>query len=89
MPTPYKSTPVFDEISIPQSLRRNHSTKAGVWGVVRVLEGRIDLHFADGRLQHLDPQTPGYLRPEEVHFVTPLGQAKMKVDFYDQDPQLS
>ena len=85
---PYRSTPVFDELSLPQALRREHSTKAGVWGVVQVLEGEVELHFADGRLEHLNPGRPGLLRPCEVHFVEPVGNIKMKVDFYDREPQI-
>ncbi len=37
---PYKCTPIFDETTLPAELRREHRTKAGVWGVIRVLEGR-------------------------------------------------
>ncbi len=39
MIAPYRSTAVFDETTLPDSLRREHRTKAGVWGVIRVLEG--------------------------------------------------
>ena len=31
----YKSTPVFDETTLPAGLRREHRTKAGVWGIIR------------------------------------------------------
>ena len=41
VPKPYKSTPVFDENTLPAGLRKEHRTKAGVWGVIRVLEGRL------------------------------------------------
>ena len=88
MPVPYKSTPVFDEISLPQGLRRDHSTKDGVWGVIRILEGEMELHFADGRLERLNPENPGLLSPCEVHFVAPVGKVRMKVDFYDQEPSI-
>lgn len=84
---PYRSTPVFDQDTLPAALRSRHSTKAGVWGVVRVIEGTL-------RLTYLDPEahivlncaTPGLLLPEQAHFVTPLGLMKMQVDFYDQPP---
>ena len=36
---PYRTTPVFDETSLPTGLRQHHSTKAGVWGVTRIHEG--------------------------------------------------
>ncbi|WP_439604687.1 DUF1971 domain-containing protein, partial [Shinella sp.] len=38
---PYKQTAVFDETSLPAALRREHRTKLGVWGVIRVLDGRL------------------------------------------------
>src|SRR3546814_1000811 len=41
MALPYRSTPVFDETSLPAALRGEHRTKAGVWGLIRVLEGKI------------------------------------------------
>lgn len=84
--TPYRSTPVFDEVTLPQALRRDHSTKAGVWGVIRVLEGELRLHFEDDRIFVLDFENPGLVRPQEIHFVEPMGQMKMQVDFYDIDP---
>ena len=37
----YGCTPVFDENTLPAGLRRAHRTKPGVWGVIRVLEGRL------------------------------------------------
>ena len=45
---PYKRTSVFDEDTLPAGLRREHRTKPGVWGVIRVLDGRV-------RYQVLDP----------------------------------
>lgn len=87
--TPYRSTPVFDEVTLPQALRRDHSTKAGVWGVIRVLEGELRLHFGDERIFVLDIENPGLVRPEEVHFVEPIGKMRMQVDFYDVDPGIT
>jgi tellurite resistance-related uncharacterized protein len=37
----YRCTPVFDENTLPAGLRRAHRTKPGVWGAIRVLEGRL------------------------------------------------
>lgn len=86
---PYRSTPVFDETTLPAALRGRHSTKAGVWGVVRVIEGRLKLTYPDPESEVvLDPQTPGLLLPEQPHFVEPLGAMKMRVEFYDAPPEL-
>lgn len=87
-PAPYRSTPVFDETTLPAALRGRHNTKAGVWGVVRVIEGRVKLTYLDLESEMLlDPQTPGLLRPGQPHFVEPLGSMKMRVEFYDAPPE--
>ena len=35
----YKSTPVFNETSIPAGLLKAHKTKEGAWGKIVVLSG--------------------------------------------------
>jgi tellurite resistance-related uncharacterized protein len=86
---PYKITPVFDESTLPAGLRRVHSTKEGVWGLVRLLEGRLRLSFPEtGREQVLRPGVPGLLQPCEAHWVEPLSTFKMQVEFYRSDPSI-
>lgn len=88
-PAPYRSTPLFDEVSLPAALRARHNTKAGVWGVVRVIEGRLKLTYLDPVSELiLQPGTPGLLLPEQPHFVEPMGAMKMQVDFYNEPPVL-
>ena len=87
MAEPYRSTPVFDETSLPAALRAPHTTKAGVWGMVRVLEGTVKLTYLEPTSELLlDPDTPGPLLPEQPHFVEPIGAMKMRVDFYSEPP---
>lgn len=84
---PYRSTPVFDQDTLPATLRARHTTKAGVWGVIRVIEGQLQLTWLDPpSVLLLDALTPGLILPQQPHFVTPLGAMKMKIDFYDQPP---
>lgn len=86
---PYRSTPVFDDQTLPEALRRAHTTKQGVWGVIRVLEGcvryRIEAHDHD---VILSPGMPGLVRPQEPHHVEPVGPMRMQVEFYDHPPVL-
>jgi tellurite resistance-related uncharacterized protein len=90
MVAPYRTTTVFCQDTLPDALRREHRTKAGVWGVVRVLEGRLRLDYGDGsHTRLLDPDTPGVLQPEQPHFVTPLGRMRMQVEFYDREPDIN
>ena len=89
MDTPYKTTPVFDHSTLPQGLRRVHSTKAGVWGLVRLIEGRLRLSFPDsGRELVLTPDSPGLLEPCEPHFVEQLSPFRMQVEFYRSSPSI-
>jgi tellurite resistance-related uncharacterized protein len=87
MAAPYRSTPVFDQDTLPAALRARHNTKAGVWGVIRVLEGELRLTYLEPESSVLlSPGTPGFVLPEQPHFVTPQGPMQMQVDFYDQPP---
>ena len=85
---PYRSTPVFNQDTLPAALRARHSTKAGVWGVIRVLEGELRLTYLDPESSViLAPGSPGLVLPEQAHFVTPQGPMQMQVDFYDRPPR--
>lgn len=86
---PYRSTPtpIFDQDTIPAALQRRHDTKVGVWGVIRVLEGKLRLTMLDPPSETvLTPGNPGLVLPKQPHFVTPTVPMKMQVDFYDQPP---
>lgn len=86
-PTPYKSTPVFDENTLPAGLRREHRTKIGVWGVIRVLEGQLRYSILDPVSETIiDAHHPGIVNPDQPHLVEPLGPMRMQVDFYHEDP---
>jgi tellurite resistance-related uncharacterized protein len=87
--SPYKRTPVFDENTLPAGLRKEHRTKLGVWGVIRVLEGRVRYRVLDPVAETiLDPENPGLVLPHQPHCVEPLGQMRMQVEFYDHLPNL-
>lgn len=81
--TAYKRSPVFDQDSLPAGLRRQHSTKAGVWALIHVLEGRLRyrIHQPASEIV-LTPQIVGLVRPEQLHEVEPLGPMRMFVEFY-------
>ncbi len=88
---PYRSTPVFDQDSLPPALRARHDTKPGVWGLIRVITGQLKLTLLnpDGTMAEemiLSPGHPGRITPQQPHFVTPIGPMEMQVDFYDQPP---
>ena len=80
----YKRTAEFDERTMPAGLRANHSTKAGVWGVVHVLEGRLRYVVkAPIAGEHvLDAAHPGIVVPEVLHHVEPDGAVRFFVEFH-------
>lgn len=81
--TAYRRTPVFTETTLPAALRRRHRTKAGVWGVINIVEGRLRLTYLDPPSETiLDPATPGVIAPEEPHEVAPLGPVRFFVEFH-------
>jgi tellurite resistance-related uncharacterized protein len=87
MPTPYKTTPVFDSDSLPQALRSEHSTKEGVWGLLRVLEGEVRLVFKDPpRTVLVTTEHPAPIPPQAVHHVEFDDAMQMQVEFYREHP---
>ncbi len=88
-PEPYKRTSVFDHNTLPLGLRREHRTKPGVWGVIRVLDGRVRYQILDPASDViLEPGKPGLITPDQPHCVEPLGPMRMQVEFYNQLPNL-
>ncbi|MEO8841034.1 MAG: DUF3565 domain-containing protein [Kofleriaceae bacterium] len=80
----YKRTPDFDQLSIPSALRKDHSTKPGVWGVIHVLAGRlhyvVEAPLASERM--LEPGVLGIVVPEVLHRVSPDGDVRFFVEFH-------
>jgi len=84
---PYKSTPVFDENALPAGLRKEHRTKMGVWGVIKVLEGRLRYTVLDPMSETiLDPDHSGLVLPDQPHRVDLVGAVRLQVEFYDRHP---
>lgn len=90
MTSPYRSSPVFDEVTLLEALSREHRTKEGVWGVINVLEGRLRFTRPEPALDtELEAGARMIVEPQQTHFVTPIGTVRMRVDFYDAPPELS
>lgn len=82
----YKRTPSFDEASVPRGLLADHATKEGVWGLIRVEEGRLLYVVTDPRRDYseliLAPRDePGVIEPTIAHRVEPLGAVRFHVEF--------
>ncbi|MBA4141440.1 MAG: DUF3565 domain-containing protein [Nitrosospira sp.] len=88
---PYKRTPVFTEETLPAALRKDHSTKRGVWAKIRVEEGKLRYRVASlGADMELSEDRIGIVVPEVLHNVEAIGPIRFFVEFYrapDQDGQ--
>ena len=79
----YSATPWFDETSVPAGLRKDHSTKRGVWGRIEVAAGKL-AYVVTAPFSHeqvLTTGDDGWIPPEAVHHVTPVGTVQFRVHF--------
>ncbi len=81
---PYRSTPVFSELTIPPALLRSHRTAPGTWALIRVLEGQLLYRVLDPPSERvLEPSgLPGLVQPGSPHEVAPLGRVRFQVEFH-------
>lgn len=85
----YKWTPEFDADTLPEGLKRVHSTKEGTWGVIHVSEGALRLVFPETDEETiLTPENPGLVEPAEPHLVEPLGPFRMRIAFHREAPAI-
>lgn len=80
----YKRTPVFTEGTIPKGLLRDHCTKAGTWGLIHILEGRLRYIVNEPEVCtiELQPGVAGIVVPEMKHRVEPVGTVRFCVGFH-------
>ena len=79
----YKKTPLFTEETVPAGLKKDHSTKTGVWAKIIVSEGRLRYRVdALGTDVELSRDRIGVVVPEVLHSVEPLGRVQFLVEFY-------
>jgi tellurite methyltransferase len=81
----YKQTPDFTETTTPKGLLKDHSTKAGVWGRIKVKQGLLDYRLITGQTFELDSSTEGIVVPTLMHHVSPRGTALFCVEFYRKE----
>lgn len=82
-----RRTPDFTEATIPAGLRRAHSTAAGVWARLHVLEGGLLFRdLVSGEERSLAPGIHALIFPERRHEVEPLGAVRFYVEFLRPPP---
>lgn len=80
----YKRTPEFMATTVPAGLLRSHSTKAGTWGLIVVLEGALTYRILEPVVEEvrLGPSTCGVVEPTVRHEVVPEPGVRFYVEFY-------
>ena len=86
----YRRTPEFTEETVPAGLKRAHSTKEGVWGLIHVMEGELRYRILDERRSHAElllsaGSPPGIVEPAILHEVEPVGPVRFQVEFLRAD----
>lgn len=81
---PFKKTPEFDQETVPNGLLKNHATKAGVWAMIHVLEGKLKYYTdcLEGGELLLEPGKPGVVAAQARHRVQCIGPARFYVEFH-------
>jgi tellurite resistance-related uncharacterized protein len=80
----YSRSPEFNQDTLPAALRKQHSTKAGTWALIHVLEGKLTYRIYEPPSETvLEPGKPGVVQPEQLHEVAPASAPmRMYVEFY-------
>jgi tellurite resistance-related uncharacterized protein len=83
----YSRTAEFTETRVPPGLLRSHATKAGAWGLIHVLEGRLAYRITDPcrtpeEIVLTPDAAPGVVEPAVLHEVEPLGAVRFYVEFH-------
>jgi len=82
---PYRRTPTFDQDSLPRALLERHDTKAGVWALLHVVSGAVELVEIDARGEQRRVVTaghPGVICPEVEHRLVLTGKAELYLELW-------
>lgn len=85
---PVRSSPVWDERTMPAGLRRAHRLAPGTWGVLRVHEGALDFSTGDAPSTSMELRPgspPRAIPPEAPHQVHPSGPVRFSIEFFTVD----
>jgi tellurite resistance-related uncharacterized protein len=89
---PYRRTALFTETTVPAGLLREHTTRAGTWGLIHVEEGQLRYRVTDPRrtaserlLTSDKAEEAGLIEPTILHCVQPIGTVKFFVEFHKVD----
>jgi tellurite resistance-related uncharacterized protein len=78
-----RSSPRWDEQTMPASLRRAHRVARGTWGRISVHSGQLHFHARTEPEFDIDvgPGSTQAIPPDVEHEVQPLGRVSFSIDF--------
>ena len=79
------ATSRFTHETLPDKLRKDHSTKAGVWGLLVVQSGELLLRREDKEDFVITAGEAAVFAPQEVHSVEAMGNVEFEVRFHRQE----
>jgi tellurite resistance-related uncharacterized protein len=80
----YKTTPEYNERTIPTGLLDDHRTRAGTWGRIVIRAGKLMYSLSKGgpaAAWILRPGIDGFIAPGEPHFIAPHGPVRFVIEF--------
>ena len=83
--SPYRTIGPFTEDTLPVGLLKEHSTKAGVWGLLEVAEGQIRYIVTEEghEASHLLTKgRPGVIVPQQNHHLELVGPVRFQITFH-------
>ncbi len=84
---PYRSSPVFDEHSIPAPLLRSHELKGGTWVALTVIEGSLAFHAQGEAMSLLSADHSRLIAPGVPYHLEIVNPVKCQLHFYDHRPE--
>jgi tellurite methyltransferase len=84
-----RTSPEWDDNTMPAGLKRRHRLAAGTWGQVSVHTGQLRLLIPGepGIDVVLGPGSTQAIPPEVEHEATPQGPVRFSIDFFAVDPR--
>ena len=81
------SSPEFDATTVPEALLREHHTRPGTYGRLRILDGALR-YVGAGDPVELAAGDDLVILPDEAHRVEPAADARFVIEFFEV-PQCS
>lgn len=82
--THLRQTPEFTDTEFPVGLAKNHATKAGVWGLLHILDGSLEYVVQEPaeKTYRLQKGDSGIIPPTMLHHVRTNGPVRFYVEFF-------